>query len=66
MLSSLQQIRSPIYAVGHYINYLRKYVHGEPLGKGKYGSPFNNKEGISPMSYLLRKLKLDLKMSYDR
>ncbi|XP_046379569.2 disheveled-associated activator of morphogenesis 1-A-like isoform X1 [Haliotis rufescens] len=58
-----EQIRAPIYAVGHYINYLRKYVHGDKAGSG--APPMVLREGISPMSYLLRKLKLDLKMSYD-
>ncbi|XP_067673086.1 uncharacterized protein [Haliotis asinina] len=58
-----EQIRAPIYAVGHYISYLRKYVHGDKAGPGR--PPMVLREGISPMSYLLRKLKLDLKMSYD-
>ncbi|KAL4239417.1 hypothetical protein ACF0H5_000232 [Mactra antiquata] len=59
-----KKTRAPIYAVTQYIGYLRQFVSGQD-GKSKKSSDIIKKDGIHPISYLLRKLKLDLKMSYD-
>ncbi|XP_050390557.1 uncharacterized protein LOC126809808 [Patella vulgata] len=57
-----EQTRAPLFAVGHYITYLKKHVENE---KGHKQKTKKLKDGIHPLSYLLRKLKLDLKMSYE-
>lgn len=62
-----QQTRAPIYSVLHYVDHLKKQMSTSTLARAAAinKSP-QIKDGISPLSYLLRKLKLDLKMSYDR
>ncbi|XP_041364785.1 uncharacterized protein LOC121380098 isoform X2 [Gigantopelta aegis] len=60
-----EQTRAPIYSVEHYINYLRRFVEGKPLQSERIGGAKRPKDGISPLSYFLRRLKLDLRLSYD-
>ncbi|KAI0212768.1 Formin-like protein 3 [Lamellibrachia satsuma] len=57
-----KQTRSPLLGVTHYVENLRKHVglHHRKLSVRRMA-----KEGIAPLSQLLSKLKLDLKMSYD-
>ena len=68
--------------MGHYVAYLRRFVvdtagsrsssakDKKDKDKGRREAPAERKEvapdGIDPLSYFLRKLKLDLKVSYDR
>ncbi|ESO83936.1 hypothetical protein LOTGIDRAFT_229515 [Lottia gigantea] len=56
-----EQTRAPLHAVGHYINHIKKQLDE----KGQKLKTKKLKDGIHPLSYLLRKLKLDLKMSYE-
>lgn len=60
-----QKTRAPIYAVTQYVEYLKQFVDGKNAAS-RDSNDVIKKEGINPVSYLLRKLKLDLKMSYDR
>ena len=60
-----QKTRAPIYTVTHYLEYLTQFLNGESTAS-RDSSDVIKKDGINPMSYLLRKLKLDLKMSYER
>ncbi|KAK7476777.1 hypothetical protein BaRGS_00032004, partial [Batillaria attramentaria] len=69
-----QHARAPIYTVSHYVAYLRRFVadtEGSRSGSGKStksGRDDQNSrpaDGIHPLSYFLRKLMLDLKVSYD-
>ena len=77
----MQHTRAPIYTVSHYIAYLRRFVSDtagsrasctakEKKEKGSRESPAERRgaapDAIDPLSYFLRKLKLDLKVSYDR
>ena len=77
----LQHTRAPIYTVSHYIAYLRRFVADtagsrsssgtkDKKEKGSRESPAERRgaapDSIDPLSYFLRKLKLDLKVSYDR
>ncbi|XP_052268969.1 uncharacterized protein LOC127870403 isoform X1 [Dreissena polymorpha] len=59
-----EKTRAPIYALTHYLQYLNQFVSGH-TDTSRDGNDVIKKDGISPLSYLLRKLKLDLKMSYD-
>ncbi|XP_063444119.1 formin-like protein 1 isoform X2 [Mytilus trossulus] len=69
--------RPPLYSVEKYIEYLRKFTENPPTDDSSYskGSTRSNSSAGSSrsgtgseqqISYLLKKLKLDLKMSYDR
>ncbi|XP_060564343.1 uncharacterized protein LOC132723600 [Ruditapes philippinarum] len=58
-----ERTRAPIYAVTHYTGYLNQFVNGH--NAASRDSNVIKKDGINPISYLLRKLKLDLKMSYE-
>ena len=51
--------------MAHYLEYLTRFVNGESSAS-RDSDDVIKKEGINPVSYLLRKLKLDLKMSYER
>lgn len=59
-----EKTRAPIYGVAHYLEYLTQFVNGESSASRDSGDVIK-KDGINPVSYLLRKLKLDLKMSYE-
>ncbi|XP_064624018.1 formin-like protein 3 isoform X2 [Lineus longissimus] len=62
------QIRSPIYCATYYIEELRTYTNYEKKNKPGKSPKFTrktNKDRDSELSQLLRKLKLDLKMSYS-
>lgn len=59
-----EKTRAPIYAVTQYIDYLNQFVNGRNA-PSRDSNDVIKKDGIHPVSYLLRKLKLDLKMSYD-
>lgn len=59
-----EKTRAPIYGVTHYLEYLTQFASGESSTTRDSGD-ITKKDGIHPVSYLLRKLKLDLKMSYE-
>ncbi|XP_045213554.2 uncharacterized protein LOC123564221 isoform X2 [Mercenaria mercenaria] len=59
-----EKTRAPIYAVTQYTEYLNQFVNGRNSAS-RDSNDVIRKDGINPISYLLRKLKLDLKMSYE-
>ncbi|PVD39231.1 hypothetical protein C0Q70_01859 [Pomacea canaliculata] len=70
-----EHARAPIYSVSHYVTYLRRFVwdtadsstcqrHGSRSSPDDKSRP-RPEDGINPLSYFLRKLMLDLKVSYD-
>ncbi|WAQ95691.1 hypothetical protein MAR_028381 [Mya arenaria] len=59
-----EKTRAPIYAVTQYIEYLNQFVNGQNAAS-RDNDDVIRRDSINPISYLLRKLKLDLKMSYE-
>ncbi|XP_052068695.1 formin-like protein 1 isoform X1 [Mytilus californianus] len=69
--------RPPLYSVEKYIEYLRKFTENPSTNDSSYskgstrsnistGSSRSGTGSEQQISYLLKKLKLDLRMSYDR
>ena len=74
-----EEQRPPSHTVSHYVTYLRRYVTAtmqrahtasqEVEARDVRAEPLSDErpsDSITPMSYFIRKLKLDLKMSYLR